>query len=369
MRYKKITPFLVMDLVSRAKEYKEVIYFEIGEPALKPSSLVSKALKEAVDNEIFGYTPTEGLYELREKISSHYKREYNLEIDPSLILVTPGTSNAFLIAYLLTLNQGDTLGISDPSYPCYKNFATMVDVEVKRFNIDKSTNYMIRSSMLEGQKINALHISTPSNPTGNIYEDEVLEELINYCKDNKISFISDELYHGLVYDKKPKSALNFSRDVIVINGFSKYFCMPGLRVGWMILPPNLIKSALNIAQNLYLSAPTISQYGAISAFDYSYLDYVKAEYKRRRDYLYSELSSIFEIEAKPDGAFYLWCDISKYSSNGVDFSYELLDNIQVAITPGVDFGDYNTKTKLRFSYSRSIEHMREGVRRLREYLL
>jgi aspartate/methionine/tyrosine aminotransferase len=368
MRYKDITSFRVMDLVAKAKEYKDVIHFEIGEPSIEPSSKVLSAIKEAIDAKAFGYTPTLGLLELREKIASHYKKEYNLSVDTNQILVTPGTSNAFLIAYLLTLNSGDTLAISDPSYPCYKNFATMVDAKLEALAIDKSTNYMLTPSHLIGKKIDTLHISSPSNPTGNIYDDKSLKELIDYCKKSGIYFISDELYHGLVYDTQPKSALNFSQDVIVINGFSKYFCMPGFRVGWMILPKELIKPAENIAQNLYLSAPTLSQYGALEAFDYSYLKSVKEEYKKRRDYLYSELSQIFEIEAKPDGAFYLWCDISKYRSDAVEFSYELLDNIQIAVTPGVDFGTNCTKSKLRFSYTRDIEHMQEGIKRLKKYL-
>lgn len=368
MRYKNISSFRVMDLVAKAKEYDNVIHFEVGQPDIEPSIKVQNAIKEAINNKAFGYTPTLGLKELRVKIAKHYKRDYNLDINPDNILVTPGTSNAFLIAYLLSLDSGDTLAISDPSYPCYKNFAVMVDAKLEALPIDKSCDYKLNISHLEGKKIDALHISSPSNPTGNIYDDKSLEELINYCSSNNITFISDELYHGLVYDKVPKSALEFSKDVIVINGFSKYFCMPGFRVGWMILPPNLIKPAENIAQNLYLSAPTLSQYGAIEAFDYDYLAYVKDEFKKRRDYLYNELKEIFKIDAKPDGAFYLWCDVSKYTKNAVDFSYELLDKIQVAITPGIDFGKNQTDTKLRFAYTRSIEHMSEGVKRLKEYL-
>ena len=368
MRYKNITSFRVMDLVAKAKEYKDVIHFEIGQPDLEPSLKVQQALKDAIKSKVFGYTPTLGLKELREKIANHYKRDYGIFVNPEQILVTPGTSNAFLIAYLLTLQSGDTLAISDPSYPCYKNFATMVDAKLEALPINKECNFMLSPKHLMGKKIDALHISSPSNPTGTVYEQKALKELINYCNKEGISFISDELYHGLVYDVKAKSALNFSEDVIVINGFSKYFCMPGLRLGWMILPKELIKPAENIAQNLYLSAPTLSQYGALQAFDYDYLESIKQEYKKRRDYLYSELSQIFKVDAKPDGAFYLWCDISEYRDDAISFSYELLENIQIAVTPGADFGNNQTKTKLRFSYTRSIEHMQEGVRRLKEYL-
>ncbi len=368
MHYEQITSFKVMDLVREAQKYSDTIHFEIGQPDLEPSPKVKEALLKAVESSKYGYTETLGLLELREKIAQHYKRDYGVEVDASQILVTPGTSNAFLIAYLLTLNSGDTLAISDPSYPCYKNFGVMVDAKVKALSIGKEDDYQLTDKHLVGHKINALHISSPANPTGNIYSEQNLKELISYCENQNIAFISDELYHGLVYDKEAKSALNFSENSIVINGFSKYFCMPGLRVGWMVLPKHLVKPAEAIAQNLYLSAPTLSQYAALEAFDYEYLASVKAEYKRRRDYLYSELKDIFEIDAKPDGAFYLWCDISKYSNDAVEFSYELLHKLHIAVTPGVDFGDNDSKTKLRFAYTRSVEHMQEGVERLKNFL-
>jgi len=368
MRYKNITTFKVMDLVREAQKYSDTIHFEIGEPDLPPSPKVQEALKRAIDNAKFGYTETLGLLELREKIATHYKRVYSVNIDPKQILVTPGTSNAFLIAYLLTLNSGDTLAISDPSYPCYKNFAVMVDAKLKTLPIGLDDNYQLTPNHLKGQKIDTLHISSPSNPTGTLYDNNNLKELIEYCESNNISFISDELYHGLVYDKEPKSALNFSQNAIVINGFSKYFAMPGFRIGWMILPKHLIKAAEAIAQNLYLSTPTLSQYAAIEAFDYNYLDSLKAQFKKRRDYLYKELKELFTIDAKPDGAFYLWCDISKYSQDAHKFSYELLNKLHIAVTPGEDFGNNNTKTKLRFAYTKDIKHLKEGVERLKSYL-
>ena len=368
MRYRKIRSFKVMDLVREAQKYSDTIHFEIGQPDLEPSPKVKEALLKATEDAHFGYTETLGILPLRQKIAKHYKQEYGVTVDPAQILITPGTSNAFLIAYLLTLNSGDTLAISDPSYPCYRNFAVMVDANVKAIPIGKADSYQLSPEHLKGEAINALHISSPSNPTGNIYSNENLKRLIEYCDSEGIAFISDELYHGLVYDKVVKSALEFSKNAIVINGFSKYYCMPGLRVGWMVLPEHLVQAAEAIAQNLYLSAPTLSQHAALEAFDYNYLEYVKTEYKKRRDFLYSELGDIFEIDAKPDGAFYLWCDVSKFSQNAVDFSYELLHKLHIAVTPGVDFGENETQRKLRFAYTRDIEHMKEGVERLKGYL-
>lgn len=369
MKYKRIQSFKVMDLVREAQKYDDTIHFEIGQPDLEPSPKVKETLIKSIEANRFGYTETRGILPLRKIIAMHYKKVYGVTVAPEQILITPGTSNAFLIAYLLTLNSGDTLAISDPSYPCYRNFGVMVDAKVEAIPIGAEDNYHLTPKHLIGKQINALHISSPANPTGNIYGNESLQNLIEYCESEQIAFISDELYHGLVYDKDPKSALNFSKNAIVINGFSKYFCMPGLRVGWMVLPEHLIKPAEAIAQNLYLSAPTLSQYAALEAFDYDYLASVKSEYKRRREYLYGELKEIFNIDAKPDGAFYLWCDVSKFTNDATEFSYELLRKLHIAVTPGVDFGEHNTQTKLRFAYTRDIEHMQEGVKRLKEYLL
>lgn len=368
MRYEKMNSFIVMDIVREAQKYDDTIHFEIGQPDLDPSQKVKDKLKEAIESNIFSYTQSLGLIELREKIVEHYKRDYNVDIDTNQILLTPGTSGAFLIAYTLTLKTKGRLGLSDPSYPCYKNFAYMLDIEPIFMNIDKSSDYQLNINHLKNQNLDALQISSPSNPTGNIYEKENLKSLINYCDKNSISFISDELYHGLVYEKESCSALEFSDNVFVINGFSKYFCMPGMRLGWIIVPKNLVREAEIIAQNIFISAPTLSQYAALEAFDYEYLENINNTFKERRDYLYKELNEIFTVDAKPDGAFYLWVDVSKYTDNSFEFSKELLENIHIATTPGVDFGTNKTNKYLRFAYTRDIEHMKEGIERLKIYL-
>ncbi|WP_122893141.1 aminotransferase class I/II-fold pyridoxal phosphate-dependent enzyme [Arcobacter peruensis] len=368
MRYENVSSFIVMDIVREAQKYEDTIHFEIGQPDLNPSLKVKKALQKAVEDNRFSYTESLGLIELRNKISTMYKKNYNVDIEPQRILLTPGTSGAFLIAYTLTLKYKQNLGLSDPSYPCYKNFANMLDINPCFMNIDKSSNYELTVEHLKKENIQALQISSPSNPTGNLYSKENLEQMISYCKEKDISFISDELYHGLTYEQNAHTALEFSDDVFVINGFSKYYCMPGMRLGWIVVPKNLSREAEKIAQNIFISAPTLSQYAAIEAFDEEYLSSIKNTFKERRDYLYDELSTIFEIDAKPDGAFYLWANISKYSDDSFAFAKELLENIHVATTPGIDFGSNKTNQYIRFAYTRDIEHMKEGIKRLKEYL-
>jgi len=363
-----MSSFIVMDIVREAQKYDDTIHFEIGQPDLNPSPKVKQRLQQALDDNKFAYTESKGLEELREKISLMYKQNYNVDVDKNRIILTPGTSGAFLVAYTLTLKHKHNLGLSDPSYPCYKNFANMLDINPCFMNIDKTTNYELTVNHLQGKDINALQISSPCNPTGNLYSKDNLEELINYCDDNNISFISDELYHGLTYEQNAHTALEFSDNAFVINGFSKYYCMPGMRLGWIIVPDSLAREAEIIAQNIFISAPTLSQYAALEAFDDEYLNSIRDIFKERRDYLYKELNDIFDVDAKPDGAFYLWANVSKYTDDSFSFAKELLENIHIATTPGVDFGANKTNEYLRFAYTRDIAHMKEGINRLKKYL-
>lgn len=315
------------------------------------------------------YTQSLGLIELREKIAEFYWDKYRVNISPSRIALTIGTSGAFLVAYLILLNNNDRLALTDPSYPCYKNFSFMLDIEPVLIPIGESTNYQLTVDLLkEYENIKAVQISSPSNPTGNVYKRNTLKELIEYCDENSIHFISDEIYHGLVYEGKEHTALEFSDNAIVINGFSKYFHMPGFRLGWIILPEKFMRKAEIILQNVFISPSTLSQYGALGAFNYEYLNRNKEIYKKRRDFLYSELKKLFKIDVKPEGAFYIWVNIEKYSPNSFEFAKEILEKTHVAITPGIDFGNNNTDKYVRFAYTRRIEEMKEGVNRLENFL-
>jgi len=353
-------PFIVMDIVKKANKLEDIIHLEVGQPDIMPSNEVKKASIKAIEKNSFFYTPSNGILELREKIAKHYKKFYDVDVNPNNIIITTGTSTAFLMAFYFA----KTIATPTPGYPCYENFA---ELEAKEFVKIETTfpNYSLDINSLKNVNFDTLMISSPNNPTGTVLSKNNLKEICNFCKENDKLLISDELYHGLVYDKDYTTALKYNKDAIIINGFSKYFCMPGFRIGWIIMPDRLIRDAEIIAQNILISAPTISQYAAIEAFDYEHLKYIENEFKKRRDFLYNELKDIFSI-AKPDGAFYLWCDISKYSNNSLEFANTLLEKAKVATTPGVDFGNY--KNFIRIAYVKEIDALKEGAKRIKEYL-
>ena len=366
-RLKNLTPFIVMDIVQKAARYDDTIHFEIGQPDLPPSPKVTEAARKAIEDGRFSYTQTEGLPALRQRIARHYKDFYDIKIEEDAVILTPGTSGAFLIVYAALLDIGDTIGFADPGYPSYKNFAYTLGIEPRFIPVFEESGYRITPEHLEDLSIDALQISNPANPTGNVYEDHHLQELAHHCRQKGIKLISDELYHGLTYETRPQSALAYDTDAIVINGFSKYFCMPGFRLGWIIVPKSLRRKLIELAQNLFIAPPTISQYAALEAFDYGYLDRVRDTFQKRRDFLYEALSPYFPMQ-KPKGAFYLWADISKYCDDGVRFCEDLLQKEHVALTPGLDFGKNRTQTRVRLSYTTSIEEMKRGVERIRRYL-
>ncbi|WP_457622113.1 aminotransferase class I/II-fold pyridoxal phosphate-dependent enzyme [Persephonella sp.] len=369
-RLENIKPFIVMDIVKKASSIDDAIHFEIGEPDLQPPPKVWELAEKAIKDRINYYTESLGLPALREKIASFYLEKYSVTIHPERIAVTVGTSGAFLVAYSILLDNGEKIVLTDPSYPCYKNFAHLLNIQPVFVPVGKETAYQLTPEHLSKYNdIKAVHISSPSNPIGNLYSRENLKRLIEYCEEKGIHFISDEIYHGLVYDGKEHTALEFSDNAIVINGFSKYFCMPGFRLGWIILPEKLVRKAEIIIQNIFISPPTVSQYAALGAFDHKHLEKNRKIFKKRRDFLYKELKEIFTIDVEPEGAFYIWANIEKYSDNSFEFAKKLLEEIHVAVTPGVDFGKYRTEKYIRFAYTKDLDHLKEGIKRLRNYLL
>ncbi len=366
---RKISPFIVMDVLARAREIPDAIHMEVGEPDLPPSEKVLEAYIRAIKDRRFFYTPAKGLVELREKISEYYLSNYNVKVSPERIIITPGTSGAFLVVFSLLTHRGKRLVLTDPSYPCYKNFIYFLNSEPIFVPIGPETSYKINKNIIPLQEdTGAIMVSSPSNPTGTVYMDEEMKELVEFSQQQDLWFISDEIYHGLVYEGRAGTALQFSDDVIVINSFSKYFCMPGLRVGWMILPEPLIRMAEVIIQNIFIAANTPAQYAALEAFDEDYLEGIRETFRLRRDYLYNSLKDIFLIDAYPEGAFYIWADIGKYSLNSMDFSRRLLEESHVAVTPGIDFGSNNTETHIRLAYTCNMEAIEEGVSRIKDFV-
>ena len=358
-----------MDILAKARKMPDVIHMEVGEPDLPPAPEVTEAYIKAVRDNKSHYTPAKGLNELRDAISVYYGREYGITVSPERILVTPGTSGAFMVVFALVTGEGRRLLLSDPSYPCYKNFARFLGTEPVFSDIGKETNYeIVPEAVASLDDIGAMVVSSPANPIGNLYRDETVKRLIQLSGEKGLWFISDEIYHGLVYDKEEHTAIEYSDRAIVINGFSKYFCMPGYRLGWMILPEELVRKAEVIIQNIYISANTPAQYAALEAFHEGYLKHVKTTFQQRRDFLYNELRHLFTIDAVPDGAFYIWADISRYSSDAMEFCSRLLDQKGVAVTPGIDFGSNRTGHYVRFAYTQDLEKLKTGVQRIKEFL-
>ncbi len=365
----KISPFIVMDILAKARTMPDAIHMEVGEPDLPPHEKVIEAYVKAVKDKKSHYTPAKGLLDLREKISEYYQGKYNVSVSPDRIIITPGTSGAFMVVFAMLTSMKKRLLLSDPSYPCYKNFAYFLGTKPLFISISKETGYEIPPEAVKSLKdIGALVVSSPANPVGNLYKAGTIKELIGLSREKAFSFISDEIYHGLVYDKQEHTALEYSDRVIVVNSFSKYFCMPGYRLGWMILPDELVRKAEIIVQNIFIAANTPAQYAAVEAFDDAYLQHVRHTFKQRRDFLYSELKNIFIVDAPPDGAFYIWADISRQSNDTMDFCRRLLDEKAVAITPGIDFGSNRTGHYVRFAYTQEIPKLKEGVKRIKEFL-
>jgi aspartate/methionine/tyrosine aminotransferase len=274
-----------------------------------------------------------------------------------------------MVVFAILTDSGRPLLLSDPSYPCYRNFAYFLGTEPSFIEISRETHYEIPPEAVQSRRdIGALVVSSPANPVGNIYRESTLRDLTGIAERQGFRFISDEIYHGLVYDKKEHTALEYSDRAIVINGFSKYFCMPGYRIGWMILPEELVRKAEIIVQNIFIAANTPAQYAALEAFDEQYLLMVKNTFRQRRDYLYDALKRLVTVDAAPDGAFYIWADISRYGLSSMEFCQKLLEEQAVAITPGIDFGHNETDRYVRFAYTQDVARLRTGVERIRAFL-
>lgn len=378
-RMKAITPFYVMELLARAKQLeaqgRDIVHMEVGEPDFATPQPIIDAGVAYIKSGHVKYTPAAGLPGLRQKIADYYWQRYKISVPVQRVFITPGASGAFLLALGVSLNSGDEVLLADPCYPCNQNFIHLFDAKVKHVPVYADTAYQLSEELLKQHwqsQTKATLIASPSNPTGTIIQATELENCIDFVTARQGVFFSDEIYHGLEYEPGVSSALEFSEQVFVINSFSKYFGMTGWRAGWLIVPEDYIQATEKLAQNIFISTSSHSQYAALAAFDQQTLDELelrRQEFALKRDYLYSKLLSLgFKIPVKPAGAFYIYADCGMFTDNSQQFAEQLLEIIGLAVTPGKDFG-YNESAKyLRFAYTGSMEKITEGMRRLEQFI-
>ncbi|MGZ5011952.1 MAG: pyridoxal phosphate-dependent aminotransferase [Methylobacter sp.] len=378
-RTRGISPFYVMELLRRAKQLeaqgKDIIHMEIGEPDFAtPQPIIDGGINHLKAGDV-KYTPAAGLPELREKISEFYQKRYSVAVDKKRIFVTPGASGAFLLALGASLNPAEELLMADPCYPCNSNFVKLFDGKARTIPVDATTRYQLTATRIKQywtRTTKGVLIASPSNPTGTIIAPEQLKQAIHTVNELGGCFYSDEIYHGLVYGDYAPSALEFSDNVFVINSFSKYFGMTGWRVGWLIVPEEFADATEKLAQNIFIATATHSQYAALAAFEESTLvelEQRRAEFEARRNFLYDALLRLgFEIPIKPDGAFYIYANCSKFTNDSHQFALDLLEAEGVAITPGKDFGTNEAHHYVRFAYTTSIDRMAVAMQRLERFI-
>ena len=374
---KRIPAFLAMQVMQDAHRLeatgRDIMHLEIGQPSTPPPCAVNMALTAALRSTAsHGYSVALGHPVLRQRISSHYQDWYGITPDWNQIAITPGSSLGFAISFLAAFDAGDHIAIAKPGYPAYRNLMVALGLVPNLISARAGQNWMPDlEALARSDKLpDGILLASPANPTGVVIADDDLEDICAWCARHGVRLIMDEIYHGLTYGGRGTTALKFNQDAIIINSFSKYFCMTGWRLGWAIFPDDLINNAEKIAQNLFISAPTPNQYGAVAAFDcYDELDAHLPRYQDNRDRLLAELPAEFLGQHAPaEGAFYLYADISAISTSAGDFARRLLDEAGVAVTPGVDFDQTEGERYLRLSYAGSSDSISTAINRINNWL-
>ncbi len=370
---KAIKPFIVMDVMARAEELErageDVIHLEVGEPDFDTPEVVRDAAFEAIRSGKTHYTHALGLLELREEICQYYHREYGVDISPDRVMVTNGTSPALLLLMIAILEAGDEVILSNPHYACYPNFILVaggVPVEVRTLPED---GFQFRSEQIRkafSKKTRAILINSPSNPTGIVMSEQNLRDIAAF---SDCWIISDEIYHGLVYEGRAHSILEYTDRAFVINGFSKLFAMTGWRLGYLIFPKEFSEVMKNIHQNFAISANSFVQWAGVAALRHAWpgIKKMKATYNERRVFMLRRLKEIgFKIHHEPTGAFYVFADARHFCDDSFKEAFNIIDKVKVGVTPGIDFGS-GGEGFLRFSYANSIENIARGLDRIQDY--
>ncbi|MCS6787148.1 MAG: pyridoxal phosphate-dependent aminotransferase [Thiobacillaceae bacterium] len=374
-RAKAIEPFRVMQILARAQELqargRDVIHLEVGEPDFPTPEPIVKAGQQALAAGRTRYTPALGLPPLRQAIADYYTQRYGLRVDAGCIAVTPGASGALLLALAALLDAGDELLLADPGYPCNRHFARLLEVAAVGVPVEAASRYQLSAALVErhwGPRTRGVLVANPGNPTGTVIPAAELRAIREVVRARGGWLIVDEIYHELIYDRDEPSAVGLGEDVLVVNSFSKYWCMSGWRLGWLVAPSWLMPAVERLAQNVFLAAPTPAQYAALAAFDAgtrSILNGYKEELKARRDFLLPALRALgFEIATVPDGAFYVWAGLGDLAADGEELARRLLEEAGVALTPGRDFGRNDTGRYVRFAYTTDRARLDEACARI-----
>lgn len=367
-----VPPFIVMDVLRAANERAatgaDVLHLEVGQPGTGAPAKVLDAVRAALVSDRLGYTEAFGLTPLRQRIAQHYADRYGVAVDWNRVIVCTGSSSGFVLAFLSAFDPGDRVALASPGYPAYRNILTALDIEPVIVAVDGDTNFQPTPALLDrvDGRLDGLIVASPANPTGTMVHRAEFKALSDYCRTRGVRLISDEIYHGITYGTRAETALAFNDDVIVVNSFSKYFSMTGWRLGWLVVPESFLRAVECLAQNLYISPPTVSQYAGLAAFDcIADLDANVQRYARNRRLLLDELPKAgFRKMAPAEGAFYLYADVGDMTNDSAEFCRRMLTETGVATTPGIDFDPERGHRYVRFSFAGSTEHMRQAAERL-----
>ena len=379
-RMSRIQPFFVMDLLARARELeatgRSIIHMEVGEPDFDTPGPIVEAGRAALAAGQTRYTPAKGIPALREAIAAHYKSAYGTQVSASRVVVTPGSSGALQLVMSVLINPGEGVLMADPGYPCNRHFVELVDGRPQLVPVGSETGYQLTAELVEqawSRETRVVLVASPANPTGTLLSADEIRELHGVVRRLGGVLVVDEIYQGLVYDIARSTALGIADDIFVINSFSKYFEMTGWRLGWLVAPEAFVDPIDRLAQNIFLSAPTISQHAALEAFSPEVMEILESrrrEFQQRRDFLLPELRALgFDIPITPQGAFYLYAGCREVTDDSYRFARTLLEEAGVAVTPGRDFGFHQPESHLRFAYTTDLSKLEEGVDRLRRFIM